>query len=187
MNLFRRKQKSQKPGHVGADPVGPPDASIRANGEVYWDHDESDSSTSTGQLAIRNLDELVAVAGNPIGGDFVSGEYIAGPKQGGRSKRFLPAREGEIWKLSSTVRIVYRSSGDTDATILAGPIFFDADGKVLQWWRPLPCVEGPISVEAVAPSGTAKVAAGIYGVWFKDREPPLVKVAFGSITLARRS
>ncbi len=183
MGLFRRKPKNQNPDNNGADRGGRPDAISRLNGDV----DGSDLPTSNGQLAIENLDDLVAVAGSPIGGEFISGEYIVGPKQGGRSKRLLPAREGEVWNLSSTLRIVYRSLGDTEATILAGPLFFDADGKVLHWWRPLPCLEGPISVEAVAPFGTAKVAAGVYGVWFQDREPPLVKVAFSSTTLARRS
>lgn len=143
-------------------------------------------SSAGDRLSIVALSDLVTISGHPIGGEFRQSEYYAAPKQGGRSRLLLRASEGENWLLTANVRIVYRPIENPEATLLAGPLFLGAEGTVLQWWRPLPCTEGPISVKTSAPAGTQYVAAGIYGVWHKDEEPPLVKIAYSSITLMRR-
>ena len=105
--------------------------------------------------------------------DHVKGEAIAagggsglalGDSKGGVSIGTASVAPGDKVSVSATVSMV--SEGEA-LPLRLGPMFYGADGKIVQWWSAQP---GPaagqrkaMKVEAVAPEGATLVRLGVLG------------------------
>ncbi|MBY0569553.1 MAG: hypothetical protein K2P70_19745 [Hyphomonadaceae bacterium] len=107
-----------------------------------------------------------------------------------RSKQSLAAAPGETFSLDFEVAAVSDPTNGGRANFLVGPMFLDADEKVVGWWReqpPISVAEGVRrgAVDAVAPAGTESAHISIYGSFVREGTPGNGEVAFTRLHLRK--
>lgn len=141
-------------------------------------------------LAISRVDQLEQSSGQQAGGKVDRGWLWLGAGDGGRSVQSFPAVEGELFTAQATLALLDPGRNNIDSRFFFGPIFFDADGKVLMWWKPFnkPGADpADVAVEARAPEGTASVKLGIHGSWDASGNAGDYVVGFANARLLKRS
>jgi len=141
-------------------------------------------------LAISRIDQLEQSSGQQASGKFDRGWLWLGAGDGGRSVQSFPAAEGELFTAQATLALLDPGRNNIDSRFFFGPIFFDADGKVLLWWKPFnkPGAEPTdVAVETRAPEGTTSVKLGISGSWDSSGSAGDYVVGFANARLLKRS
>ena len=96
--------------------------------------------------------QLAALEGMDGGippGNMVKGRYVLTRYQAALSRKVLSVRPGDVFLFETDVRLERMAlAAEKDASpFLVGPIFYDANGEVLQWLQPRPA---PAKVERIA-------------------------------------
>lgn len=141
-------------------------------------------------LAISRIDQLEQSSGLEASGKFDRGWLWLGAGEGGRSVQSFPATEGDLFAAQATLALLDAGRNNIDSRFFFGPIFFDANGKVLLWWKPFnkPGTEpADVAVETRAPEGAASVKLGISGSWDASGNAGDYVVGFANVSLMKRS
>jgi pimeloyl-ACP methyl ester carboxylesterase len=118
-------------------------------------------------IVVNQMSDLMSASrGKPKGAK--DGEwFVFGRSQGGRSAIAVPAMEGDRFRATASVRLVTPGTNGFESGFYFGPLFFDAEGKVVTWWArqdmPKAGEVTKVSVERVAPPRTASVRLGMNG------------------------
>ncbi|MES1263387.1 MAG: hypothetical protein ABUL69_03450 [Peristeroidobacter soli] len=131
-----------------------------------------------------------ALTGQSASGQVRKGQYELGPNQGGITIQTLPARPGRTYRVGFKAHVVSAPANE-GADFRIGPVFLDADGKVVGWWQkqePITTKERTRKgfVETVAPDNAAAVCIGAYGPWAQDGKPTSGVVAVSELSLTER-
>lgn len=121
-------------------------------------------------------------------GELQHGKFVVGPGQGGRTAASLVATPGRSYRLSFVVVAISEASNGGRSNFFAGPLFFDADGNIVGWWReqsPISLREGSRTgfVDSVAPENAAIVCAGVHGAHVREGVAGDSVVAFSHLKL----
>ncbi len=201
--LFKKRGDADKKARKTKEPIP---AKSQDTSAVFWEPNAAPAKTasdtkqdvapeaaqtSAGNAVIRITDiaELVvATGGLPATGEVSHGWLALGPKDGGWSIDAIDAREGDVFVATAVTILISPGENGTPSRYRFGPMFFDADDKVLTWWTPFdkPVEKASeISVTATAPAGTAKVRLGVRGTFDAKGETGDYRVGFSSPQLSR--
>ena len=127
---------------------------------------------------------------SPSGGALPPGldksEYALGPLAGVQSASSLAVRPSEKYIVEYSVRMVAAPKNGKLPHYIVGPMFLDADGKVLSWGSieaPLNATEHSGRIEVEAPPGATRVHLYIGGLWAHQEPHPDGVIAYKRATL----
>ncbi len=156
------------------------------------DHPQTIATHLAADLNKPGRGDWVKPGGAPATAAPSDGTYRVKANIGVRSTRSLATGSGEKFCLVFEVAAISDPTNGGPANFFVGPMFLDADGKVVGWWREQP----PISVaqgvrrgavEAVAPAGAATAHISICGSFMKEGPPGNGEIAFSRLHLTRVS
>jgi hypothetical protein len=139
-------------------------------------------------VVVTEVAQLEWVPGRPATGVFEGGWLQLGSTDGGRTVASFPAREGDVFEGTAITVLVDPGANGLPSRFMFGPMFLDADEKVLTWWKPFPKPSNEpaeITVTEQAPAGTASVRLGVRGTWDSKGETGDYVVGFAHARLAK--
>ena len=140
------------------------------------------------EFCILDMSALEGVQSGHATGAMVMQRYAVGRYEGGRSKQGLPVKAGEVFVLETDVRLERPGTTSNGSYLLAGCLYIDAEGRVIQWWdaHDVPLREGrTLVVKSTAPAGAVVVKAGLHGTWNAEGSADDCVVSYGPATLRK--
>ena len=138
---------------------------------------------SVDEIIIHNLAALEGMDGGIPPGDMVKGRDVLTRHQAALSRKVLSVRPGDVFSFETDVRLERMAlAAEKDASpFLVGPIFYDANGEVLQWLhpRPAPAKAERIAIRAKAPWNATRARLGLCGPWEPDGTATDYVISFG--------
>lgn len=119
------------------------------------------------------------------------GSYELGPNEGGVSADTLPASPGKRYRVAFKAKVLMQADNGGETDFRVGPVFLDATGKVVGWWRK----QEPFArnerqrkgvVEEIAPENAVAVSIGAFGSWKQKGAPGNGVVALSDLSLTER-
>jgi len=141
-------------------------------------------------IVVTEIAQLELAPGRPATGVVEGGWLQLGSRDGGRTAVSFPAREGDVFEGTATTVLIDPGANGLPSRFMFGPIFLDAEEKVLTWWKPFPKPAGApteITVTEQAPAGTASVRLGVRGTYDSKGETGDYVVGFAHARLAKVS
>jgi hypothetical protein len=130
-------------------------------------------SATVSSIAIADLSQLLTATGKPVRASIVGDWYAFGANQFGISTDSVPASEGDEFLATATVAALDGGAGDDAAQFGFGPIFLDAEGKVIRWFRShdKPAQTGSeVQSKGRAPAGTVSAKLALRGAKSEQTE-----------------
>jgi hypothetical protein len=121
---------------------------------------------SGSSIAIADISQLVTGSGKPTRSTVVGEWFAFRANQIGISKDAVAAAEGDVFSAMATVTLLDQGQGDQAAQFGFGPIFYDAQGNVVRWFKGF---EKPnqqaseLKSDGRAPAGTVSVRLAFRG------------------------
>lgn len=139
-------------------------------------------------IQIASVSDLMSASGNPLEGQMVGGWCVLPAHVGGRSVAAIPVSEGDKVRATTHVSLIDGGTSGRPSKFFFGPVFFDADQNVVQWWNAYdrPDQEpSEIVVEATASAGAVTVRLGMHGTWDAKGNTGDYVVGFASARLEK--
>lgn len=144
-------------------------------------------------LAVTREDQLQKLDGSAvsIAPASTGAGIIFQPGTGGVSRQSISVSPGETYVVHVTATLQRAATTGADPICFAGPVFYNAAGKILQYWKkqdvPGPDAPKTYRVAIVAPAEAAQARIGLHGSWAdaKAGPPSDILVGFGTATLTR--
>ena len=142
---------------------------------------------SVDEIVIHNFAALEGMDGGIPPGDMVKGRYVITRHQAALSRKVLSVGPGDVFVFETDVRLERTAlAAEKNASpFFVGPIFYDANGEVLQWLqpRPAPADAERIVIRAKAPENAASARLGVCGPWEPDGTATDYVISFGPTQL----
>jgi hypothetical protein len=182
-------KQAWEPGPAAADYDEEAAPASVAHSDTSWTGQAGETGDAI-LLTMTSIDQLEQASGQMAGGTFEGGWLKLCAGHGGRTVRAFPANEGDLFATHATIALIDPGQNNIQSRFFFGPIFFDADGNVLLWWKPFnkPDTKAvDVVVETRAPAGTATVKLGIHGSWDASGKAGDYIVGFANARLEKRS
>ena len=185
----RRKEEARSAKADAKQAKGRPEPTASEPSEtISTSADPSAAQLSPPLIVVTDVAQLELAPGRPATGIVENGWLQLGSKDGGRTVESCPAREGDVFVGTATTVLIDPGANGLQSRFMFGPVFLDADEKVLTWWKPFPkpaSTPTEITVSEQAPAGTASVRLGVRGTYDAKGETGDYVVGFANARLAK--
>lgn len=190
MRFFKRQKAT--PDSKRSQPISPAsddqfqetESGLSAATAVVRDEPLSDTT-----LIVRNLNDVAPMReGTEYAGQ--TGDWLSvAPYRAAVSAHSLPAKEGDRFRATGHAILIEPQRSGPPLPFAFGPIFYDAEGKIIQWWMsiPYPASSNPFEIASasVAPAGAVSVRLAMRGGWDPSGTPTDFVVGFASLRMEK--